>query len=468
MRVTDRVIDRRVLLEASTLVQNGYRVTVIAGPYPADAKVPAITIWEGVQIHRLKDVNTMYYFKFQRCLKYIHRFCKRNLILRAARFVSRRVFRWLEQFSAVRNRMFRRSSRLATIIGMLLLTPFLLFEYLKQIYQEMFLQARENIASRSQKNVYDKVEMICEKEIPDICHAHDITTLEEMYNISKQHNSKFVYDSHELYVEIRTLTSFQKENLTRLEANLIKKTDLVITINDSIAEELSHRYDIPKPLILMNCTKSIDDVQPHACYYLHGKLHLDRSVDIFLYQGNLTPGRGLDVFVESARYLNKDNIKLVLLGNEGESGYRKELLDIVKKYSLQDKIIFLEAASQEKLLYHTISAKAGVIPYGPVDLNTYYCTPNKLFEFITAHIPILSNDLPELKKLVGGNNIGIATDLSTPEKMAQAINEMHDNSEKYTQFKKNLISVSKELCWENESSKLVKEYGLLFAGSEKC
>lgn len=479
MRTTDRVIDRRILLEASSLVQNGYKVTVIAGPYPKSVKVPRIEIWQGVKIHRLQRLDTWFYFKFQKYLNFIHRFCRRNLYFihrffrrnlftRGMGFIFCRVIRWLSQSSSVRKRKLCRPSTLITIIGVLLLAPFLLFEYLKQVFQELFLQMRKNITLTSQKRSHKAVKEICAQEVPDICHAHDLVTLEEMYDISRQHNSKFVYDSHELYVEIRTLTSSQKENLTNIEADLIKKTDLVITINDSIAKELSDRYGITKPLVIMNATESIGDVQQEACFYLHDKLHLDRCVDIILYQGNLTPGRGLDILIESAKYLNDDNVKLVLLGNEVAPGYRKKLLRIVKKYSLQNKIVFLKAVPQEELLYYTVSAKAGIIPYGPVDLNTYYCTPNKLFEFIVAQIPILSNDLPELKKLVEGNEIGISTDMSTPEEMARAITEMQNNDESYARFKKNLISVSKELCWEKESSILLDGYNRLFARSEKC
>ena len=468
MRVTDRVIDRRVLLEASTLVENGYKVTVIAGPVPIDLQVLEKEVWNGVKIFWLKDRSTKYLLKIERFLNRICRFPRHNPLSFIGRFIFRKILKSHMSFPGTRKRSFNRSSSFSPETGMLLLTPFLLLEYAKQIFQEMFLLVRRRIIFWLHRKLYITVAKICDEEKPDICHAHDLVTLEEMYNISKQHQSKFVYDSHEFYTEIRTLTSSQKEHATQLEANLIKKTDLVITINDSIAEAISRKYDIPKPLTIMNCARNIENNMNQNRYYLHNKLHLDKSVGIILYQGNLTPGRGLDVFVESARYLNKDNIKLVLLGNEGTSGYRKELLDIVKKYSLKDKVVFLNGVHQDKLLYCTISARIGVIPYPPVDLNTYYCTPNKLFEYIVAHVPVLSNDLPELRKIVSENNIGIATDLSTPEKMAQAISEMHENEEQYDQFKKNLVSVSKRLNWENESRKLIEGYDLLFQGSKKC
>ena len=48
----------------------------------------------------------------------------------------------------------------------------------------------------------------------------------------------------------------------------------------------------------------------------------------------------------------------------------------------------------------TPAGELGIIPYQSIDLNSRYCTPNKLFDFIVAGLPILANDLPELRKFV--------------------------------------------------------------------
>ena len=68
--------------------------------------------------------------------------------------------------------------------------------------------------------------------------------------------------------------------------------------------------------------------------------------------------------------------------------------------SFGSRIHFLDPVSQDELLSWTAGADIGIVPYPPIDLNSRLCTPNKLFEFIVAEVPILANDLPELRRFV--------------------------------------------------------------------
>jgi hypothetical protein len=88
-------------------------------------------------------------------------------------------------------------------------------------------------------------------------------------------------------------------------------------------------------------------------------------------------------------------------------------------------IHFLEPVPQDVLLDWTTSADFGVIPYPPVDLNTRYCMPNKLFEYIQAELPVLANDLHEVGRIMGElGGGGLTRDLNTPEGMAAGLQSM--------------------------------------------
>ena len=74
---------------------------------------------------------------------------------------------------------------------------------------------------------------------------------------------------------------------------------------------------------------------------------------------------------------------------------------------LNDKIYFHEAVPQDELIYYSASADMGIIPYPHIDLNSYYCTPNKLFEFIQARLPMIANDSPELCRFIKDQGFGM-------------------------------------------------------------
>jgi len=106
----------------------------------------------------------------------------------------------------------------------------------------------------------------------------------------------------------------------------------------------------------------------------------------------------------------------------GFGDYGKTLQATAQRMGLIGKrVYFLPAVSQSELLQHSASADMGIIPYPHIDLNSYYCTPNKLFEFIQAGLPIIANDSPELRRFVQNEGFGLIHPMRSPGQIAQAI-----------------------------------------------
>ena len=78
---------------------------------------------------------------------------------------------------------------------------------------------------------------------------------------------------------------------------------------------------------------------------------------------------------------------------------------------------------QSRLLGYTRHASCGVIPIQPETLHLRYCTPNKLYEFLEARLPICALDMPELRRFVEASGIGAVYDLLCPEPIAEAIRD---------------------------------------------
>jgi glycosyltransferase involved in cell wall biosynthesis len=77
------------------------------------------------------------------------------------------------------------------------------------------------------------------------------------------------------------------------------------------------------------------------------------------------------------------------------------------------------------------AADLGVIPYsGRHSLNHRLCTPNKLFEFIEAGLPICANDLPELRRIVAGSGIGHVAPMESAADIANAIGDARARAER--------------------------------------
>jgi glycosyltransferase involved in cell wall biosynthesis len=292
----------------------------------------------------------------------------------------------------------------------------------------------------------------------DVYHAHDLPMLRPVVIAASRGRAKIIYDAHELYPEIATLQSSQKRRLSRIESKYIRKADTVITVNEFIAEEMARRYRCAKPAVIYNTTTRPSGLSLEARPdLLREDLKISLKQRIVLYHGWMAPHRGLQHLVLAARSLRKD-VTIVLMGY-GE--FRKELEALSNKYSIGDQVLFRDAVPQEMLLLYAASADAGIIPYQPIDLNNYYCSPNKLFDFIMAGVPLIVNDLPFLRKVVSSYEIGLVAPLDSPAACAHAIETFFEDAERLHHFRQNLLKMRESFSWEAEEAKLKAIYNSL-------
>ncbi len=291
---------------------------------------------------------------------------------------------------------------------------------------------------------------------PDIIHAHDLPQLYGAVLAKRQLKVPLVYDAHEAYPEIDTLTPEQQVFLRTREAKLIKETDQAYTVNPFIARFMEEQYHHKPVNVIMNATSPPENFVPGKHddrIRKHLKLGADQHILIF--QGWMADvGRGLTELVEGMG-LVRDNIHLVMMGYGDTDLFR----EIASKAGAQERVHFFDPVPWEELVAWSAAADAGIIPYQPVDLNHRFCSPNKLFEFTAARLPMLANDLPFLQQVVEGEGFGIARPLNSPETMAKAINEMFDPRQKHLQHARAAMMEKGPLWeWREEAKKLLSIY----------
>lgn len=296
--------------------------------------------------------------------------------------------------------------------------------------------------------------------MPDLIQVHDLPTLEAGAELAKKKNIPLIYDAHELYPEQRTFSCLQRQHCIHQEKKLIPFCKVVFTVNDSIAKEMANRYNIPQPTVLINAIDPPDTFNSSISYnLLREKLHLPSCRRILLFQGGFSRYRNLELLIYAMKWVKSLDVDLILMGF---GDYEINLKNKAKKLGLLNtRVYFLPAVSQTDLLQHTASADMGIIPYPHVDLNSYYCTPNKLFEFIQAGLPILANDSPELRRFIHDEGFGMVNPMRSARQIAFAIDKAF-NSPSYSMWKKNLKKRRSLFTWQAQSHIYLKEMHLLF------
>lgn len=104
---------------------------------------------------------------------------------------------------------------------------------------------------------------------------------------------------------------------------------------------------------------------------------------------------------------------------------------------------------------------AGIVTFLP-EPNHIYAQPNKLFEYMSSGIPVVSSNFELWKDIVENNNCGICVDPEKPEEIATAVNYLVDNPELAKQMGNNgRKMIEEKYNWEIEKRKLIGVYEML-------
>ena len=202
----------------------------------------------------------------------------------------------------------------------------------------------------------------------------------------------------------------------------------------------------------MNCPVVLEDASKDNS--LREEFGLDINSRIVLYHGNLSEGRGLDKLVEAASFLSS-NTYLVVMG----SGPLQEGLEIAASMgTIKDKVFFKAPVLPSVLMKYVSDADLGVVFFDPVDLNNYLASPNKLFDYLMAGVPVVTSDLPEVRKVVLDNKVGVMVDEGDSVAIANGINGVLESKD-YADMKLSARQVALDFYnWGHQSRGLIDGY----------
>jgi len=288
----------------------------------------------------------------------------------------------------------------------------------------------------------------CVKEF-DILHCNDLNTLPIGFIIKKffNKNIKVVYDAHEYETETYALKGTSQKVAKIVEKYLINYVDATITVSESIADEYVKLYGIKKPYIVLN-TPPYKEIEKKDIF--RKKFGIKKEKMIFLYQGGLGKGRGIEVLLKTFKSLESSDAVIIFMGY-GE--YEKKIKKYAKEY---ENIYFHDAVSPDVLLDYTSSADFGISTIEDICLSYRYSLPNKMFEYIMADIGVIVSNLPEMKKVVKKSQVGVVAEENSINGLKQAIKkaiEMDKNS-----LRKNIKKAKKLYNWQNQEKVLLDVY----------
>jgi glycosyltransferase involved in cell wall biosynthesis len=140
------------------------------------------------------------------------------------------------------------------------------------------------------------------------------------------------------------------------------------------------------------------------------------------------------------------------------NNYENKLRAIASDKDVASRLAFFGPVPTDEVTLYASSADVGVAPIENVCLSYYYCSPNKLFEYLIAGLPVIASDFPEMRQIIDEYGVGTTFDPSVPEDIARAAMEILKAPEKWEDITKKTDALASTYNWENESRKLIDIY----------
>lgn len=272
-------------------------------------------------------------------------------------------------------------------------------------------------------------------------HANDFDTLPAGVFLSRLKKAPLLYDAHELFWDQFSGTSRQfRAILFGLEHWFIRFAHKVVTVNQSIAETLSVRHEVPMPSVVMNCPSAPESGTTGN----GGGTPLQGGVARVIYQGIFMRDRGLEELIQSARWYESSELCL-----RGYGEHEPVLRELVKSEGVEGRVHFLPPADPARMVESLAGFDIGVVPYRATSTNNRLCLPNKVFEYLQAGLALAVSAFPELQRVVKETAAGEVFDPDNPRDIAWAINALTRDAGRLADLKARARAAGRErYTWE--------------------
>ncbi len=305
-----------------------------------------------------------------------------------------------------------------------------------------------------------------------VYHAHDSDAVLPAWLAARQvSGAKLLYDAHEVgFTTLRDSVGYFGPlvgGLNWLWSALTdwiirRKVDAVISVNDVLADLQAAHYGIPRPAVVMNCPPR-PKVAAARSTLLAERIGVSPETPIVICQGMLVRDRhgvGLENLIRAAALLTRGVVVVMGRGPQFD-----ELSSLAAQAPFAGRAFVLPAVPPEELLDYTAGAAIGAIPTEIHHPILRYSSPNKLFEYLAVGLPVVTSDLPIVRRICEAYGCGLVCDPTSPAAIAEACNRLLGDPDLYARMRAGALAAAEVYNWEAQEQVLLDVYRRLLGVS---
>lgn len=288
----------------------------------------------------------------------------------------------------------------------------------------------------------------------DLYHLHDPELLPTGWKLKRQ-GKRVVFDSHEdvpkqilgkhyLHPLVRRLLSW---GFARYERFVCSRLDGIVGATPSIRDKFT---SINPRSIDINNFPMIGELDAHVPWQ-------NKAKEV-CYVGTIAQVRGVKELVH-AMALTRSDVRLNMVGAYAEAEVEAE----VRTYAGWAHVNALGVQDRRGVAEVLGRSVAGLVNLHPLP-NYLDALPIKMFEYMSAGIPVIASDFELWRQIVQGSGCGLCVDPMDPAAIASAIDHLAGHPDEARKMGENgRQAVLSRYNWAQEEAKLVGFYDQLLA-----
>jgi len=313
--------------------------------------------------------------------------------------------------------------------------------------------------------ILEQVRRSLKEEKPDLVYVADLPTLPIGVMLKEAVGCRLMVDCHEWWYKQARLWESSMEHKIELaeqsEAELYPLCDVNITVGKYLAQDMSEAYHKHFDVIYSCMSAGLSLAGTDAEEGFWERYGVPKGCRVAIFQGSMTELRNLDNLARATRYLGEDCRLAVVGGGPYEETFRR----ILEEEGNPERVVMVGWVNQSELLQYTVNADLGVLPYSAMDEYFSYSVPNKLMEYFEATLPMLYDiSMQEISMVAGEHGVGVAEDLSDPEKFGVTLNSLLHDPDRIAELKANYRGCKGKFSYESQKAafeEILREHELL-------
>lgn len=239
--------------------------------------------------------------------------------------------------------------------------------------------------------------------------------------------------------------------LQAAERRCFPQCDHLFTVVEEMADHLVETYGLdPQRVSPVHNVERLADFDAIAPYRSSDKRPL------VTYVGGIAGHRGLDTLIAAVPLLVKQlgsRFRVAIVGVRDD--HRLMLQQELDEHNAQDVIVLIPWCTHREAMGWIKGSAIGIVPHRATG-HVATTLPNKLFQYMSASVPVVCSDVGPLGRIPRETGGGLAVQPDTPESLADAIATLLASPDRARKMgEAGRLAVEQTYCWAVQRSAYV-------------